>query len=270
MLARVNGIALYYEMVGQGEWLVLIHASADNSAIWFNQVPAFAKHYRVLTYDMRGFGRSDKPADLRRETLVEDLYALLETLEIKGAFFLGHSMGGGVAQRLAIEHPEIVKALILAGSGAGRPLSPLWAKFNRELADLLEREGMSAILGERMRRLFAPGFAERNPQGVRRYQEIRLMNDAAAYARSLRSSRNRAMSMEPERIHCPTLILLGDQDPLMKVEQAQALAKRIPKAWLKVLESCGHVSPLERPQEFNAAVLEFLAEVESGAPRLHQ
>lgn len=268
---KVNGVTIYYERheaaiaaARERPELVLLHASSDNSQVWFRQLPAFTERYRVLAVDLRGFGQSEAPEGVySTEIYARDVVGLLEALEIERAYFLGHSMGGSVARWAMALWSGRVDALVLANAANNRTSQPTWHQAMAALADEVERQGMSAITGQRMLRLFAPGFAHRDPDAVARYAAMRLSNDPHGYARTLRNGRGQSPAPPLSGIACPVLLVTGDRDPLSSLEEAHQMAAQLRDGRLVVLDNCGHVSPLERPQEFNGAVLDFLAEVEA-------
>jgi pimeloyl-ACP methyl ester carboxylesterase len=117
--AGVNGAKLYYEVMGAGHWLVLLHEGIADSRMYDDQFNTFAQRYRVVRFDIRGFGQSDFPPDDEPLALHEDLYGLLAFLGIKKTYVLGMSMGGAIALDFTLSHPDMVDALILVSSGAG-------------------------------------------------------------------------------------------------------------------------------------------------------
>lgn len=268
---KVNGVSLYYERhepatgaARERPELVLLHASSDNCQVWDGQLPAFTERYRVLAVDLRGFGRSEAPEGVySTEVYARDVVGLLETLGIQGVYLLGHSMGGSVARWAMALGSGGVEALVLANAANNRTSQPTWHQAMAALADEVEREGMSAITGRRMLRLFAPGFAHRDPDAVARYAAMRLINDPHGYARTLRNGRGQSPAPPLSSITCPVLLITGDRDPLSSLEEAHQMAAQLKDGRLVVLDNCGHVSPLERPEEFNRAVLDFLSECAS-------
>lgn len=113
--AEVNGAKLYYEVAGEGHALVFTHAGVADNRMWDDQFETFANDYRVIRWDMRGFGKSEPVAG--EFTFRDDLYALLKFLKVDKAYVVGCSMGGGASMDLTLEHPELVDALVMVGSG---------------------------------------------------------------------------------------------------------------------------------------------------------
>ena len=266
MKIKANGISMNYEITGQGQWLTLIHGAGDNLEAWWLQVPIFSRHYRVLTYDVRGYGQTQTPPEgYSNDTLVRDLYELLKALNIRETCVLGYSMGGRVALGLALSHPEMLKALILANS----PVAPVsrsqeemqsMMKLRQQRLELVEKHGLEPIMGESTAMVFSPGWPEKNPAVIEQYTKIRLKNDPKAYLVAMRAMAWGAPQPDVSVIKCPTLIIAGEKDGLMGAESAREGQKLIRGSQLKIMAT-GHAAYIEKPEEFNATVLEFLAKV---------
>lgn len=261
MKIHANGIAMNYELAGEGHCLALIHGAGDNLHMWYNQVPAFSQQYRVLTYDVRGFGETELPeGELSMTLLAEDLYELLQALRVEEAFVLGYSMGGRIALELALAHPEVVSALVLANSGVGAgPRTPEAEERRRTLLSLLEKGDLETVAEQMTVNSFSPAFKERDLQAFQRYKEVKLRNDPRGFAR-LWGALVTAAAPDPSRLSCPTLIIAGERDSFMAMEAAQAVQAAIPGSRLEVLPT-GHAAAIEAPGDFNRIVLDFLADV---------
>ncbi|RMF84466.1 MAG: alpha/beta fold hydrolase, partial [Nitrospinota bacterium] len=147
-MAQVNGVQLYYEVTGEGFPLVLSHEFAGSYKSWAPQVKFFARRYRVITYNARGYPPSEVPTDpaaYSQEQAVEDLYQLLRHLDISQAYVGGLSMGGNVALNFGIAHPEMTRALIVAGCGAGTTNREQFVRDVETVARRLETEGMRPV-----------------------------------------------------------------------------------------------------------------------------
>jgi 3-oxoadipate enol-lactonase len=253
----LNGRRVAYEIAGEGPWLTLIHAAGDNLGYWAHQVPEFSRRFRVLTYDQRGFGESSLPApDYEAPELVRDLGELLNALSVAQTILIGQSLGGGVALRFTIAHPQRTRALILANTVSGVS-TPEGADNLRRLGDQLDREGLEAVVRRRSPLMFSPHFARSHPERVADYANMRLRNRGSGYAGAVRAIVRMAPPVDFDRIACPTLIIAGTDDWSVSIEAAEAMQRLIPGAELKVLDT-GTVSAWEQPDQFNRAVLEFL------------
>ena len=267
MKIQANGISVNYEITGNGKWLTMVHGAGDNLEAWWNQVPLFSTKYRLLTYDVRGYGQTETPAEgYSTEMLVEDLSQLLKELGINETYLLGYSMGGRVSSGFTLAHPEIVKALILANS----PLVPVqqspeqieeMAKLREQRMKALEEQGLEATMNAFTTMVFSAGWPEKHPEIIEQYKKTRLKNDPKAYMIAMKSMATGMLPPDISSIKCPTLIIGGESDGLMGVDNAKAGQALIPGAQLKILPT-GHAAFIEMPEEFNATVLEFLANLE--------
>lgn len=263
MRISANGILINYEISGSGKWLILVHGMGDNLNAWWLQVPAFSEHYRVLTYDVRGHGETeltDEP--ITSELWAEDLYGLIQALNIEKTYLLGYSMGGGIALRVAVDHPELVEALILANSGV-RPRTTSEQEMHQmhqrrqEQMRAIEEGGLAAIFEDRLTSVFSPGFAERRPDVVSRYREVFLQNRPEGYLMA-GASMGRRTFPDASKVSCPTLAVTGEYETFAGPDAARAIQETIRGAEVRVLPT-GHASAMEQPEMFNEIVLEFLA-----------
>ena len=227
-------------------------------------MPILSQSYRVLTYDVRGHGQTESPpVEYGMELLVQDLYELLKALNVPETYVLGYSMGGRIALGLALDHPEMVKALILANS----PVAPIqrseeemkqMMEMRRKRMEAIEKQGLESMIDETTAMMLSPGFAEKKPEVVARYKEIRLKNDPGAYLTVMRSMATGMQPPDVSAVKCPTLIIAGEHDGFSGPEPARAGQKLIAGSKLVVMPT-GHASAIEQPDEFNKAVLDFLA-----------
>lgn len=264
MERTVDGFRLAYDRVGQGECLVLCHSLGMNREMWFQQVPAFADRYQVFTFDARGHGQSDKPAGpYSIEAMAEDLYKLLRAEGVDRAAVVGLSMGGNTAQALAAAHPEFVRALVLADTTAwyGPEAEKNWEQRAREV----ETKGIGSIVEIQLGRWFSDGFRASRLDLMSRFSAWLSANDVAGYTATQRALGKVDLRGELERVTCPTLVVVGEHDPATPPSMAEDLHARISGSQLLVLPGARHMSPVEQPERFNAAVLEFLAASGYGA-----
>ncbi len=266
MKVETNGISMNYKITGKGDCLVLIHGAGDNLNAWYNQVPAFSKSYRVLTYDVRGHGQTElTKGDYTLDIWADDLYALLGTLGIDKAYVLGHSLGGMIAATLALKHPKMVKTLILSNSGGASVMSEeakqQMTERRQVQKEAFEKEGMLGIFKVRTTTTFSPGFAEKNPDVMEKYKAILLQNKPEGY-RKVMESMNRRSPIDFSKITCPTLIIAGEHDAFSSPEAGKALQSLIPKSELKIFPTA-HATAMEQPEKYNKTILAFLAKVGS-------
>ena len=261
-----NGISMNYDITGSGKYLTLIHGAGDNLNAWYNQLPAFSQHYLVLTYDVRGHGQTELPeGDITMELWIDDLYALLNALNISETFLLGHSMGGAIALRFTLTHPEMVNALILSNSigissMSNKDIRDLEAFRNAQI-EAIENEGMEAVFKERCRRIFSPGFIEKNSKVAERYRSILLQYDPQGYIRVIQNLENTHKTSDLNKITCPTLIIAGEYDFFLGPAVGKIARESIRDSQLQIFHA-GHAPALEQPLEYNETVLQFLSRVD--------
>lgn len=255
-IVAVNGTQLHYELAGDGPVVTLLHGFSLDSRMWDQQFAAFARDFRVLRYDLRGFGRSDAIGKTPYSP-VEDLQALLDHLAIMATAVVGLSMGGGYAIDFALACPERTTALVAADSAlagfewtAGRP-----STWHSELA---AAQGVAAAreawIGCDLFRPAAeqPHVATQLREYVEDYSGWHWLNDNPTIAQS-----RPAIECLGD-IACPSLILVGERDTADFQTVAAHLARDIPDARLVRIPGAGHMSNMESPAEFNHAVLHFL------------
>jgi len=259
--ARTNGAQLYFEIVGDGEPLVLVHAGIADGRMWERQLAAFARRYRVIRYDMRGFGRSamvEGPFSHH-----EDLHVLLGSLGIEGALFVGCSLGGRTTIDFALAHPGGVRALVLVGSAiggfeAGGDPPEQWEELVAaddagDLEQVSELEVQIWVDGPyRGPDQVDPGVRDL----VREMNLIALKNEASGLGDE-RPLEPPAVDRLAE-IRVPTLIIVGDRDRPEIIARADLLERSIAEARKVVMPGTAHLPNMESPQEFNRIVLEFL------------
>ncbi len=258
---KINGIQLYYEQHGEGDPVLLIQGLGYPSGMWFLQIPYLSLYFRTIVFDNRGVGRSDKPDEEYSVGLMaSDALELLHVLRIERAHVIGVSMGGYIAQEMALQQPGGVDRLVLLATTCGGPeylelTKNLWneaAAFKDLPPDEMIRKGMALAA--------APGFARKHPELIERGVQVRLENLQPLYAFNRQAAAAFHFNSK-ERAHViphPTLILAGSEDRVMPLQLTRVLAGLIPKSSLTVYPDTGHLLFLERAQEINQAILEFL------------
>lgn len=264
---KVGDINMYYEVHGEGKPLVLIMGLGLDLTGWMFQTPEFSKKYRVIVFDTRGVGRTDAPdTPYSIEMMADDTAGLLYALGIEKAHILGLSMGGFIAQELALKYPQRVKSLILATTGA---IELSLAKYLVDTWVRMAQEGVSReiLIRDLLPWIFTEKFFE-NPEQVQMMTDAMLANPypqpAYAFARQAAADVEHDTRNRIGQITAPTLVLVGKEDILCPVKLSEELASGIPNAELVVLEGGGHGFFIEITDKFNQAVLDFLAKVEKG------
>jgi pimeloyl-ACP methyl ester carboxylesterase len=265
--AEVNGAKLYYEVTGTGHPLVLLHEGIADSRMYDDQFHAFAQCYRVVRFDLRGFGQSDLPPSDKPVALHEDLYGLLVFLGIKKTYVLGMSMGGAIALDFTLAHPAMVDALILVAPGvSGYDMTSFEAEYQaigEEIEEAVKR-GDYERASELETRIWVDG-PERTPQQVDPVVRQRV------YEMNLHNSRNMGAAEFPPpqeldppaiarlgEVAVPTCLIIGDKDVREMLSIIQKLEQGIPGARKVVMHDVAHALNMERPEEFNQIVLDFL------------
>jgi 3-oxoadipate enol-lactonase len=261
-LVRAGAARLHYERQGTGEPLLLVTGFAISSEVFTPVVPAYAEHFDLVRFDNRGAGRSTAPwRPTSMPELAADAVRLLDALGLDSAHVYGLSMGGMVAQEMALRFPDRVRGLVLGATSPGGPRSvPPSAK---ELAAFgLQRTAPAAVRAELVGGLlFTPEFRAQEPALVREY--LRHLGAHRASARGLGShlwaSAYHDTFSRLGRIAAPTLVLHGTRDTLTPVANGRILAGRIPGAELVELPDAGHAYLLEKPKESLDALVDFMA-----------
>jgi pimeloyl-ACP methyl ester carboxylesterase len=260
-IAHVDAIKLYYESVGRGPPLVLISGVGFGGWIWHRQVPEFAKTHRVITFDNRGVGKSDRPDETYTiETFATDTIGLLNFLKIPRAHILGLSLGGMIAQKLALDYFDRVDNLILVSTVFGGPQTVLPAMEVLQFM-AMPNETPEERFAKGIRFSFGPDYGEKHPDEINFMKQKMSENRQPDYAYRHQSMAPLGFNAEPllEKLRCPTLIIAGEHDRVVPVENARRLAQRIPNARLKILQDSGHLCFIEESETFVRSVLDFLA-----------
>lgn len=258
-MKKINGIAVYEEGPREGAAVLLIHGFPFNHRMWEPQVSALSKEFRVISYDVRGHGKSE-PGDGQYtiEFFVDDLLAVLDHLQIKEAVLCGLSMGGYIALRAAERHPERFKGLVLCDTKSEPDANE--AKIKRSAAvRALKEKGVSAFAPEFLKQVLSDKTLASKSGTVDFLSSVIKENTPAALSGTLialaaRTDTTPALS----KIGCPALLLVGEEDKLTPPSAAEAMKQKIPKAELFVIKEAGHISNAENPAEFNQRLLEYL------------
>ena len=274
----VNGIRLHYEEVGQGLPLVFVHEFAGESASWLPQVRFFARRYRTITFNARGYPPSDVPtagSAYSQDHAVEDIRGLLDALGIEQAHVCGLSMGGYATLHFGIRHPGRARSLVVAGCGYGSVAADR-AQFKRDVEATAQRfltEPMAMLADVYCHGPARVQFRDKDPKGWQEFHDRFAAQSALGHGLTMRGVQLERPSVyelegELERLTVPTLIVTGDEDEPC-LEPGIFMKRKIRTAGLVVIPKSGHTINLEEPEAFNRAVLDFLTAVDAGrwAPR---
>ena len=257
--ANVNGINLYYETYGEGQPVVLIEGLGSQLASWATQVPIYSQHFKVIVFDNRGAGKSDKPEPgYSIQDMALDTALLMDELGIDSAHVVGKSMGGMIGQWLSINHPEKVRKLVMGCSSASRDeVGNEILRMGREIATNLGPKAvwlMSLYLG------YTRKYIEENLGTIKEAMKI-VPDDPDALkgylGQSFAVEGHNSVSKLGE-IMSPTLVMLGETDLIASPRRSSELAELIPNSELKIFPKVGHGFWRERQKEVDDMVLSFL------------
>ncbi len=260
--ADIDGRKVYFEMQGQGAAIVLIHGFSLDSRMWDPQFDALARHHQVLRYDASGYGRSSVPDS--PISGVDELAALLRALGISRAALLGMSMGGNVAINFTLKHPEVVAALITVGSTLDGYImqKSTRLRFRRVLAAVndsglakAKEIWLNDLLLTPVTRIAA--IKAKIRQIVLEWPGAQFLRSTFADFLPLRPPAIRRL----EGIRIPTLVLNGEHDDPSMLAIGDTIASRVPWAKRVIVPRSGHLVNLERPDEFNELVEDFIADL---------
>ncbi len=263
-MADINGAHLYYEVKGEGHPLLLVHAGIADSRMWDAQFEAFSKVYRVIRFDLRGFGRSSMPSGLFSN--YEDVRALLDFLQIKRVYLLGISFGGLVALDFALAYPYYIKALVLgAPSVSGARPSERIKQFWEEEETALEKGDLEGAT-ELNLRLWVDGphrQANQVSSAVReRVREMQLAIFRKEIPDDIEEIELNPPAIERlDEVDIPVQVMIGELDLEEKLALADRLVSEMPKSRKVVIPGVAHMLNMEKPEVFNRSVLEFLSKI---------
>ena len=240
---------------GNGPAVLLIHAFPLDHTMWEPQIEPLTRHYRVIAPDIRGFGGSLPPYPWTIEEMCGDLNALLDSLAVTECAVAGVSLGGYIALPFQAQYPDRVSRLALANTRARADNETEKAARNDMIA-AIQQHGAS-ILPDRM----LPRLLKSNPRTevVRMVRGMIGQVDPAAAMYAVMAMRDRPDSSTTlRRIHCPVLVVTGQEDAIIRPEESRVMAGSIAGARFVEIPDSGHLSSLENPQEFNRSLLDFL------------
>lgn len=257
--ADVNGVKIYYEVHGEGYPVVLIGGLGSQVQSWATQVPIYSKHFKVVVFDNRGSGLSDKPEPgYTTADMADDTAGLMDALGIEKAHVAGKSMGGMIGQWLAIRHPHRVSRLVMGCSSASRDeVGNVILDMGREIA---AKVGMKAVWTMALYLGYTREYIEKNLPALKV-----TMSAVPESPDTLRGYMGQSYAVEKHDttsllsgIKIPTLVMMGERDLTTSPKKTRELASLIPGARLKTFAGVGHGFWRERQEETDELVLEFL------------
>lgn len=261
MQINVNGININYRIDGpQGApWVTLSNSLGTTYHMWDAQMDALTQQYRVLRYDKRGHGGTEVPAGpYSFELLADDVFALLEALDISHTHFIGLSMGGMTGMTMALKNPAVLRTLVLCDTASEDPLGDpaLW----QERIDAIRAGGsMDALVEATLQRFLTPETIRTRPQVADAVREMVRNTPMQGYIACCQAIAKLDLTGRLSQIGVPTLVVVGADDPATTVAMAEDIHQRIPGSELAVLQGAAHLSNLDQTAAFNDTVLAFLA-----------
>ncbi len=256
-------IGLYYEETGSGEPVVFLHGLTGSTRDWANQMKMVKDQYRGIAMDFRGHGKSDAPSseeDYSIYLFSDDVYKLLRHLEAEGCCLVGHSMGGFTALQFALDHPDMIKGLVLVDTCSGEwDVDPDYPALRAKLDELALQEGLNAAFEyDAEHNPFRMNYFRKRPQRRPIAKEKALQTSVEGYVFVPRSfSKWRPLTNRLGEIKVPTLIFRGEEDtPFARA--SEVLHDGIPGAQLEIVPGAWHHPHEENPAFFNEHFLNFL------------
>jgi 3-oxoadipate enol-lactonase len=226
--------------------------------VWYAQRTALAKYFKVVTMDLPGSGRSDRTEEkYSMARWADQIAGLADAIALDKFVLIGHSMTTVLAQNFAAKYSQRLNAVVLCG-----PITEL-AQGGKDAfqkrAETVQKEGMTAVADAVLTGALTSATREANPALAGLVREMLLSNCPKCYAGHCLALREASAKADQANIKCPTLILVGDQDGVTPLANARAIAAAVPGAQIRIVPATAHLTMLERPEAFNAALVEFLA-----------
>ena len=268
-----DGVQLHYEESGEGQTLVFVHEFAGDHRSWEAQMRYFSRRYRCVAYSARGYTPSDIPSKgsmYSQDIARDDILAILDHLDVEKGHIVGLSMGGFATLHFGIHYSERAHSLVVAGCGYGAEPDRR-TQFQEETEKVAEM--IQSSTGDAFAEQYAQGptrvqFQNKDPRGWADFRDQlaeHSLDGAAFTMRGVQSQRPSLFDLEADlrEITVPMLVLTGDEDEPCLIPNIY-LKRTVPSAALQILPNTGHTINIEEPAAFNAAVSDFLAQVEAG------
>jgi 3-oxoadipate enol-lactonase len=257
---RAGDLIVHYDLTGPPDAPTILFANSlgTNFHVWDPQAAALVGRFRVLRYDMRGHGLTECPPasddGYSVDRLAKDAVALLDVLQIGSVHFIGLSVGGMVGQRLAATAPDRVLSLTLCDTASR--IGPA-SRWDDRIA-AVSKGGLEAIADAVLKVWFTPDFLSRQPDTARGYANMLVRTPAQGYIGCCAAIRDADLRQDDARIQCPTLVVVGDQDPATPPSAARELSEAIRGARLETIEGAAHIPAVEQPAILNRLLGDFL------------
>jgi len=268
--ATVGNVRLYYEEAGHGLPLLFVHEFAGDHLSWTPQLSFFARRYRAIAYNARGYPPSDIPEDpsaYSQMIAMEDIKGVLDHLKIDKAHIVGLSMGGYAVLHFGLNHPSRALSITVAGAGYGSGDQEQFRKDSELVARRFETQSMPEVTEFYSRGPTRVQFIDKDPRGWQEFHDRLAAGSARGHALTMRGVQMKRPSIftlgdAMEKCEVPTLIMTGDEDDPC-LEPAIFMKRKLPRAGLAVLPKAGHAINIEEPDTFNRTLLDFLTMVDA-------
>jgi 3-oxoadipate enol-lactonase len=254
---EANGIRIRYQVEGSGPWVTLSHSLTTDLSMWDELAVSLAPTFTVLRYDTRGHGGTSAPdGAYSLEQLTADVLGLLDALKIEHTHFVGLSMGGMIAQHLALQAPQRLHRMVIASSTSRIPAatSAIW---DERIAQA-RSQGTAALAEATLTRWFTPPFRSARPDLMARIAAMIAATPVAGYVGCAEAIRRLDITDRLPAITKPTLVVVGADDPGTPPAASEVIAAGIPGARLEIIPSASHLCCIEQPELFNRLVRDFL------------
>jgi 3-oxoadipate enol-lactonase len=254
----INGATIHYRERGAGRAVVLLHGFPLDGRMWDAQLDALSGRHRVIVPDLRGFGQSPPAGPFTIESLADDVHALAQALGATPFVLAGLSMGGYVSLAYVRKYASTLRALILVDTKAEAD-TPEGREGREKMIQLVREKGSQAVGDAMEPKLLSPDTLKHKPAIVRAMRAMTDANPPITLGHALAAMRDRPdlTSLLPS-IRLPTLVIVGDADSITPPSVAEQMQRAIPGAQLAVIRGAGHLSPMEQPEQVNAAMARFL------------
>lgn len=261
MKIHANGIDIHYQIEGSGPWLTLSHSLASDLSMWAPQMAALTPRFTVLRFDTRGHGQSSAPPGAYTwEMLRDDALALLDALGVARTHFVGLSMGGMIAQHLALAAPGRIDHLVLADT-TSRYSAAAAAQWQQRI-ELVREKGMAVLEAGTLERWFTAPYRAAHPEVMARIGALICNTPVNGYIGCAQAIPTIALTDRLGELRLPTLVIAGAEDVGTPPELAREIAGRIPGARLEIIPDASHLTNIEQAERFNRLLSEFLIPTE--------
>ncbi len=260
-LVDVNGLKTFYESKGKGKTLLFVHGAGGTSLYWGIQLSELSKKFRVIAIDLPGHGKTDRLKEKATiERYADHVAGFMKQIKLSHTIIAGHSMGGLVVQQLALKRPELFEKLIIVDSTANfpDPTSNLNQSATMEsLRNAYTKESAEVLAKAIMSRLFSKKTLEKGLSPILKYLPTESVYDTSIWLRDFEAGRGVDLRGKVKDINIPTLIIAG-ADSMLPNSMSQFLHENIKGSMLEIIPDAGHMIMLEKPDEFNQAILSFI------------